>query len=132
MRYIKLFENFKISNKFKQDIKDIFVELEDNGYELDIDYLEKGNDLQDIMVTIDNNELFNSNITKDYFLMLLDYTKNYYNVLTHKFAIYNRIPSRTLDGTNTFTTDTKYYDEFPYDVDGIESIGIDIIMKDKE
>ena len=141
MKYIKLFElylqdsdedKFIIDPKFKQDIKDMFVELEDDGYEVDIDYLDKGKGIQDIMVMINNDEndkLFNSNMVKDYFFMLLDYTKDYYDVLTHKFAVYKRIPSRTLDGINTFTTDTKYYDEFPDDLDGLESMGIDIIMR---
>jgi hypothetical protein len=74
------------------------------------------------MVMINNDEndkLFNSNMVKDYFFMLLDYTKDYYDVMTHKFAVYKSIPSRTLDGINAFTTDTKYYDEFPDDLDGL-------------
>ena len=141
LHYIKLFElylqdsdedKFIIDPKFKQDIRDMFVELEDEGYEVDIDYLDKGKGIQDIMVMINNDEndkLFNSNMVKDYFFMLLDYTKDYYDVLTHKFAVYKSIPSRTLDGINTFTTDTKYYDEFPDDLDGLECMGIDIIMR---
>jgi len=138
MKYIKLFESFDedgkftIDPKFEQDVKDMFVELEDEGYEVDIDYLDKGKGIQDIMIMIetdDNSKLFNSNMVKDYFFMLLDYTKDYYEVLTHKFAVYKMIPSRTLDGFDTWTTDTKYYDEFPYDIDNLESIGIDIIMK---
>ena len=121
---------FTIDDKFKQDIRDIFVELEDDDYLVDIDYLDKGKGIQDIMVMINNDKndkLFNSNMVKDYFLMLLDYTKDYYDVLTHKFAVYKRIPSRTLIGS--FTTDTKYYDEFPDDLDDLESMGIDIIMR---
>ena len=133
MKYIKLFElylqdsdedKFVIDPKFKQDIRDMFVELEDDDYLVDIDYLDKGKGIQDIMVMINNDEndkLFSSNMVKDYFLMLLDYTKDYYDVLTHKFAVYKRI--------NTFTTDTKYYNEFPDDLDGLESMGIDIIMR---
>jgi hypothetical protein len=35
-------EKFIIAPKFKQDIRDMFVELEDEGYEVDIDYLDKG------------------------------------------------------------------------------------------
>ena len=126
---------FSIDEKFKKDIKDMFVELEDDDWLVDIDYLDKCKGIQDIMVMINNDKndkLFNSNMVKDYFLMLLDYTKDYYDVLTHKFAVYKRIPSRTLIGfysINTFTTDTKYYDEFPDDLDGLESMGIHIIMR---
>ena len=133
MKYIKLFEsydsdgNFTIDEKFKKDIHDMFVELEDEDYVVEIDNLDN-----DIMISINNDKngiLFSSNMVKDYFLMLLDYTKDYYDVLTHKFAVYKRIPSRTLDGINTFTTDTKYFNEFPDDLDGLESMGIDIIMR---
>ena len=111
--------------------------LEDDGYEVDIDYLDKGKGIQDIMIMIetdDNSMLFNSNMVKDYFLMLLDYTKDYYDVLTHKFAVYKKIPNYDVAtgvrrGYGPFQTDTKYYDEFPDDLDGLESMGIDIIMR---
>lgn len=125
---MKLYETFQIDEEFEQDIKDMFVELVDANYRVDIDFLDKGKGLKDIMVLIEHEELFNSNIAKDHLLRLLDYTKIYYEVITHKFAIYKRVPSRTLDGQETFTTDTRYFNEFPDDIDGIECIGIDIIM----
>jgi hypothetical protein len=128
---------FTIDEKFKKDIKDMFVELEDDDWLVDIDYLDKGKGIQDIMVMINNDKndkLFNSNMVKDYFLMLLDYTKDYYDVLTHKFAVYKRIQNYdTVTGVRRgygpFQTDTKYYDEFPDDLDGLECMGIDIIMR---
>jgi len=128
---------FTIDDKFKKDIKDMFVELEDDDWLVDIDYLDKGKGIQDIMVMINNDEndkLFNSNMVKDYFLMLLDYTKDYYDVLTHKFAVYKRIQNYDAvtgvrRGYGPFQTDTKYYDEFPDNLDGLECMGIDIIMR---
>lgn len=126
---MKLYEGFKIEANFEQDVKDIFVEFVDAEYEVDIDFLDKGKGIKDIMVNIESDTLFNSNIVKDSFLMLFDYTKIYYKVLTHKYATYKRVPSRTLDGIVTFTTDTTYYDEFPDNISDLECIGIDIIME---
>ena len=60
---IKLFENFSDENKFKSDIEDIFVELIDSGFDLNvITYFTKHQYYVDIQ-RIDK-ELFDVDIIK--------------------------------------------------------------------
>jgi len=132
MKYIKNFESYRLSSNVEQDIKDILDELLDDGFKIDIDFLYKDDYKQNLMITIENEISFNSNLVEDYLVRLSDYIKSRYEVLESKYTIYMRIPSRTLDGINTFTTDTKYFQEFPNDIDYIESIGVDILVKSND
>ena len=72
---IKLFESFTDENKVKSDIKDIFVELIDSGFDLNvITYFTKHHYYVNIQ-RIDK-ELFDVNIIKEYDLMLRDYLED--------------------------------------------------------
>ena len=125
-----LYEGFKIDAAFEQDVKDMFVELSDAEYIVEIDFLDKGKGIKDIMVNVEkDNLLFNSNDVKNTFLMLLDYTKIYHEVLTYKFATYTKAPNKTSVGDNIMSINTEYYNEFPDNIVDIQCIGIDIAMK---
>lgn len=128
MRYIKKFEKYKVDTNVEQDVRDILVELLDYGFEIDLDFLYDEYLKQNIIITIENKNLFNSNITEDYLIRIMDYFNFNYSIIKSKFAIYKRVPSVTLDGIKTFTTDTTYYDTFPYNIN-INSIGVDIVIK---
>lgn len=81
---IKLFEGFSDENKIKSDIKDIFVELIDSGFNLQVKTWAK-NDWRlrykasyreaDTTIDIERNDkqLFECNILEEYDLMLRDY-----------------------------------------------------------
>ena len=129
-RYIKLFENFKdidIINK-EEIIDNIFIELIDNGFTIDYDNINDDNRYEFMLYIEKDDESFNSDITEEYLLVFLDYMKSYYNVLSYKFTTYKRYPTKTISGQNSFTTDTKYYDTFPNNID-VKTIGIDLIIK---
>ena len=84
---IKLFEDFTKSVKWKwalsdemkskidSEIKNVLIELIDNGFEIEIDHFSKKIAEQNsILVSvhkINNNERFNTNEVKDNFLVLL-------------------------------------------------------------
>ena len=86
---IKLFENFSDENKFKSDIEDIFVELCDSGFNLQVKTWTKNTDViippwvhykpsyRGAYTTIDiernDKQLFECNILEEYDLMLRDY-----------------------------------------------------------
>jgi uncharacterized protein (UPF0335 family) len=72
---IKLFESFSDENKIKSDIKDIFVELCDSGFDLNvITYFTEHQYYVNIQ-RIDNY-LFDVDIIKEYDLMLRDYLQD--------------------------------------------------------
>ena len=131
MKYIKKFEAYKVDNNIKQDIEHILGEVLDDGFSLDIDFGYDDDYRQSLIVTIERGLSFNSDLVEDYLVRLVDYINTKYEVLKYKYAIYKRIPSRTTDGINTFTTDTKYFQEFPNDSD-VKSIGVDILVKSNE
>lgn len=134
MRYIKQYEGFKIDADFEQDVKDIFVELVDNDYDVEIDFLDKDKGIKNIMINIEKNN-FNSNIAKDKFLMLLDYVKIYYDVVSYKFATYKMMPNQAKGGaplwinSHLMSMNTEYYEDFPENLEGLECMGIDILLK---
>jgi uncharacterized protein (UPF0335 family) len=70
MRYIKVFEKFDGSmSKIKQDIDDMFIELTDEGYEVDIKMI---GTLQ-VSVKIKKPKEHNIEEVEDYILMFIDY-----------------------------------------------------------
>ncbi len=125
---IKLFEDFKnIDIVNKEDIDNIFIELIDDNFSIEYDNIEDDGKYE-FMLDIEKDELFNSNVVEEYLLVFLDYMKECYNVLSYKFAIYHRYDTKTISGQSSFTTDTKYYDSFPNNID-VKTIGIDFIIK---
>ena len=77
MKYIKLFENFDESNweNVKQNIDDIFIELVDLGFKVDIS---TGYNYTNVSVNIEvpDNSKYNISMVKDYILMFVDYMKH--------------------------------------------------------
>ena len=81
---IKLFESFTDENKVKSDIEDIFVELCDSGFNLQVKTWSKNDwrlrykaSYRGSYITIDiernDKQLFECNILEEYDLMLRDY-----------------------------------------------------------
>ena len=81
---IKLFESFNDENKIKSDIEDIFVELCDSGFNLQVKTWSKNDwrlrykaSYRGSYITIDiernDKQLFECNILEEYDLMLRDY-----------------------------------------------------------
>ena len=85
---IKLFESFTDENKIKSDIKDIFVELIDSGFDLNvITYFTKHHYYVNIQ-RIDK-ELFDVDIIKEYDLMLRDYLEDVLPVFKIEYLLYS-------------------------------------------
>lgn len=85
---IKLFEGFSDENKIKSDIKDIFVELCDSGFDLNvITYFTKHQYYVNIQ-RIDK-ELFDVDIIKEYDLMLKDYLQDVLPVFKIEYLLYS-------------------------------------------
>jgi uncharacterized protein (UPF0335 family) len=84
---IKLFESFSDENKIKSDIKDIFVELIDSGFDVNvITYFTKNQ----YYVTIHriDKELFDVDIIKEYDLMLRDYLQDVLPIFKIEYLFY--------------------------------------------
>ena len=79
---IKLFENFSDENKFKSDIEDIFVELCDSGFDLNVseNWYTKNKYHAPLVYYVNiqriDKELFDVDIIKEYDLMLRDYLED--------------------------------------------------------
>lgn len=85
MKYIKLFEKF--DNKFEQDIRDMFVELEDKGYKiifLQHPHLPK---LSSTQITIYKFLGFDLEYVKDYILMFVEYMKERFNDVDFSYKL---------------------------------------------
>ena len=85
MRYIKLYENKITEFKLENDIKDIFIELEDIGYSVSVICNLKKNSSYIgsyyICVSITNgNKVVNKEEVKEYFEVFLDYMNDKYMV----------------------------------------------------
>jgi uncharacterized protein (UPF0335 family) len=85
---IKLFESFSDENKIKSDIKDIFVEFIDSGFDVNvITYFTKHQYYVNIQ-RIDK-ELFDVDIIKEYDLMLRDYLQDVLPVFKIEYLLYS-------------------------------------------
>ena len=85
---IKLFESFSDENKIKSDIKDIFVEFIDSGFDVNvITYFTKHHYYVNIQ-RIDK-ELFDVDIIKEYDLMLRDYLQDVLPVFKIEYLLYS-------------------------------------------
>jgi len=127
---IKLFEDFTKSVKWKwalsdemkskidSEIKNVLIELIDNGFEIEIDHFSKKIAEQNsILVSvhkINNNERFNTNEVKDNFLVLLDYMNENYGVKGHNYDV---------EIIGSWPNNRAVSEEYP---DNLEVIEIDI------
>ena len=98
---IKLFENFKnderkawrltdeMKSKIDSEIKNVLIELVDNGFEIEIDHFAKKIAEQNsILVSVHkvtNNEVFNTNEVKDNIEVLLAYMRENYGVISYDY-----------------------------------------------
>ena len=80
MRYIKLFENF--DNKFEQDIKDIFVELQDKSYKISVSFWRPLK-----QITIYKFLGFDLEYVKEYILMFNEYMKERFNEVKFSYVV---------------------------------------------
>ena len=127
---IKLFEDFTKSVKWKwalsdemkskidSEIKNVLIELIDNGFEIEIDHFSKKIAEQNsILVSvhkINNNERFNTDEVKDNFLVLLDYMNENYGVKGHNYDV---------EIIGSWPNNRAVSEEYP---DNLEVIEIDI------
>jgi hypothetical protein len=100
---IKLFEDFTKSVKWKwalsgemkskidSEIRNVLIELVDNGFEIEIDYFAKkisgDNSILVSVHKINNNERFNTDEVKDNLEVLLAYMDENYGVKEHNYDV---------------------------------------------
>lgn len=131
---IKLFEDFKnderkywrltdeVKSKIDSEIKNVLIELTDNGFEIEIDHFAKkiagDNSILVSVHKINNNERFNTNEVKDNFLVLLDYMNENYGVKEHNYDV---------EIIGAWPNNRAVSEEYPDDLEVIE-IDIDITI----
>jgi len=62
MKHIK---TYKIFESLEQDVEDIFIELKDDGYDVEVDIRPQG--LETVSIDVSRDDLFNWSDVKDYF-----------------------------------------------------------------
>jgi 4a-hydroxytetrahydrobiopterin dehydratase len=67
MKYLK---KYKLFESLEQDVEDVFLELKDDGYEVDVDIRPQG--LEMVSIDVSRDELFKWSDVKDYFERSLD------------------------------------------------------------
>jgi 4a-hydroxytetrahydrobiopterin dehydratase len=67
MKYLK---KYKIFESLEQDVEDIFLELKDDGYDVEVDIRPQG--LEMVSIDVSRDDLFNWSDVKDYFERCLD------------------------------------------------------------
>jgi len=67
MKYLK---KYKLFESLEQDVEDVFLELKDDGYEVDVDIRPQG--LEMVSIDVSRDRLFNWSDVKDYFERSLD------------------------------------------------------------
>ena len=126
---IKLFENFKIDerkgwrltdemkSKIDSEIKNVLIELIDNGFEIEIDHFAKkiagDNSILVSVHKINDNERFNTDEVKDNIEVLLAYMNENYSVKGYDYNV-------EMIGQTSVRNITK---EYP---DNLEVIEIDV------
>lgn len=106
MRYIKVFEkfdqydfwNYGSMSKIKQDIDDMFIELTDEGYEVDVKIIGS------LQVYIEGkDDWFFFDEIYDTILMLIDYVENEFDdvKISYDYEEYND-PMRTITGSREY------------------------------
>lgn len=106
MRYIKVFEkfdqydfcNYGSMSKIRQDIADMFIELTDEGYEVDVKMIGT------LQVYIEGkDDWFFFDEIYDTILMLIDYVENEFDdvKISYDYEEYND-PKRTITGSREY------------------------------
>lgn len=91
MRYIKLFENFD-ENKIKSDLQDIFVELIDNGFVVNVStHLVNLDDNIDFEFKKKDGSNFKYQDIKEYVLMALDYIETLWNSINVEYKTERKV-----------------------------------------
>ena len=67
MKYLK---KYKLFESLEQDVEDIFLELKDDGYDVEVDIRPQG--LETVSIDVSRDRLFNWSDVKDYFERCLD------------------------------------------------------------
>ena len=67
MKYLK---KYKLFESLEQDVEDIFLELKDDGYDVEVDIRPQG--LEMVSIDVSRDDLFNWSDVKDYFERCLD------------------------------------------------------------
>jgi 4a-hydroxytetrahydrobiopterin dehydratase len=67
MKYLK---KYKLFESLEQDVEDIFLELKDDGYDVEVDIRPQG--LETVSIDVSRDDLFNWSDVKDYFERCLD------------------------------------------------------------
>ncbi len=103
MKWIKLFEGFKnderkdwrltdvMKSKINSEIKNVLIELVDNGFEIEIDHFAKKiageNSILVSIHKVTNNEVFNTDEVKDNIEVLLAYMDENYGVKEYDYNV---------------------------------------------
>jgi len=91
MRYIKLFENFD-EHKIKSDLQDIFVELIDNGFVVNVStHLVNLDDNIDFEFKKKDGSNFKYQDIKEYVLMALDYIETLWNSINVEYKTERKV-----------------------------------------
>jgi hypothetical protein len=91
MRYIKLFENFD-ENKIKSDLQDIFVELVDNGFVVNVStHLVNLDDNIEFEFKKKGSSNFKYQDIKEYVLMALDYIETLWGDIDVEYKTEKRV-----------------------------------------
>ena len=91
MRYIKLFENFD-ENKIKSDLQDIFVELIDNGFIVNVStHLVNLDDNIEFEFKKKDGGNFKYQDIKEYVLMALDYIETLWNSINVEYKTERKV-----------------------------------------
>jgi hypothetical protein len=91
MKYIKLFENFD-ENKIKSDLQDIFVELVDNGFVVNVStHLVNLDDNIDFEFKKKDSSNFKYQDIKEYVLMALDYIETLWNSINVEYKTERKV-----------------------------------------
>ena len=103
MKYIKVFEEFNKSEikELKQGLSDVFVELVDNGFDIDYNFDKSYNSRDEVSIRIcrlnggSTSLLYDYSDVSDYIKMAKDYMDIYYNNDCSVSFQYNSVFSTT-------------------------------------
>ena len=123
MRYIKLFENFD-ENKIKSDLQDIFVELIDNGFVVNVStHLVNLDDNIEFEFKKKDGSNFKYQDIKEYVLMALDYIETLWNSINVEYKTERKV--EVFGFTQYITSRYKPIDSHTNDAD-VFNIKMDI------
>jgi hypothetical protein len=106
MRYLKIYEEFNSNEDVKSDIRDIFSELEDNGFFVHVDSSPDNSGFVTILIEGYNEKLFtlDSEMIQT-ILRFIDYLKMsglYLNELTIKYPTHWNLPASDITEEGIF------------------------------